>query len=271
MIADCVRSITFTIPGSPGVQVYVEEQNGKLIFTASVIEAGGMTADLRGLFFNLNNDSKLAGLIQGGSGGKVTDFDTVGVIDLGQGANMLGAHVPYDVGLEFGTQGIGKDDIKTASFTLSNTANNLTLDDIVNVDFGARLTSVGTSGGLRTDSSKLTATAPAAPDAVDDSYSIFEDGQNSLNDPSKVSEGVKFEVLANGTDADGDTLTITHVEGAQHGTVTIIDGDDADLLVGDAGRHGRPHSRGRRGHGGGRQGYASRREWFWHTEWRDWQ
>ena len=236
-MSHCVRSITFTIPGSltsPDVQVYVEELNGKLVFTASVIESGGKTADLRGLFFNLNDDSKLAGLTHSGSGGKVTDFDTVNVIDLGQGANMQGVHDPYDVGLEFGREGIGKDDIKTATFTLSNTANNLTLDDIAQVDFGARLTSVGNIGGLRDDGSKLTATAPAAPDAKDDSYSIYEDGQSGLNDPSKVSEGVKFEVLTNDTDADGDTLTITSVEGAQHGTVTIIDGDDADLLVGDA-------------------------------------
>jgi hypothetical protein len=64
-------------------------------------------------------------------------------IDLGNGANMQGAASPFDVGLEFGTQGIGKDDIQSTSFTLSNTDNNLTLDDIAHVQFGARLASIG--------------------------------------------------------------------------------------------------------------------------------
>jgi hypothetical protein len=80
----------------------------------------------------------------------------------------------------------------------------------------------------------LKPTVNEPPDAKDDSYSIYEDGQSGLNDPSKVSAGVKFNVLANDTDDDGDKLTITNVRGARHGTVTIIDGKDADLLPGDA-------------------------------------
>ena len=81
---------------------------------------------------------------------------------------------------------------------------------------------------------KLTVIAPAAPDAVADSYSIFEDGQSGLADPSTVPEGVLFSVLANDTDADGNTLTITDVHGALHGTTQIVDGADADSLPGDA-------------------------------------
>jgi hypothetical protein len=235
---DCVRSISFIIPGNgtaPDVQVYAEEgPGGTLNFTVTVLASPGMTADLRGLFFDVADGGKLAGLSQSGSGGKVTDFDTVDVIDLGNGANMQGKASPFDVGLEFGTQGIGKDDIQTASFTLSNAAGDLTLDDIAQVEFGARLTSVGAPGGRREGSAKLTTIAPAAPDANDDSYSIFEDGQSGLGDPSKTTEGVVFEVLDNDTDADGDTLTITHVFGAMYGTVTIVDGDDADSDPGDA-------------------------------------
>ncbi|MFC6585631.1 Ig-like domain-containing protein [Sulfitobacter aestuariivivens] len=90
------------------------------------------------------------------------------------------------------------------------------------------------TGGERDGSGKLTTIAPAAPDAQDDSYSIFEDGQSGLDDPASVPEGVVFEVLDNDTDADGDTLSVTHVFGAMHGTVTIIDGDDPDDLPGDA-------------------------------------
>lgn len=234
---DCERSITFVLPGGtgvPGVEVMAVEDGGALKFTVKVLTAGGLIGDLRGLFFNVNSASKLAGLTVTGDGGKVTEYRTGNVIDLGNGANMLGKAKPFDVGLEFGTQGIGKDDIQTASFTLSSTANDLTLDDIAHTLFGARLTSVGQIGGSRADSAKLTVTAPAAPDAHDDAYGIFEDGQDGLNDPSTVPQGVKFEVLANDTDADGDKLAVTHVEGALHGTAAIIDGDDPDLLPGDA-------------------------------------
>ena len=235
---DCVRSITFIIPGvggAPDVQVLAVEVDGTIEFTIDVLTtADGVTADLRGLFFDVANPSLLSALDATGS--EVTDFDTDDVIDLGQGANMHGAADPFDVGVEFGQAGIGKNkgDIQTASFTLSNLAGDLTLDDIAQVEFGARLTSVGQMGGDRVGSAKLTTVAPAAPDAVDDDYTIFEDGQDGLDDPSDVSEGVVFNVLDNDTDADGDTLTITEVHDVMNGTVEIIDGDDADLLPGDA-------------------------------------
>lgn len=149
---------------------------------------------------------------------------------------MHGAASPFDVGVEFGGPGIGnnKGDIQTTSFVLSNTAGDLTLDDIARVEFGARITSVGPLGGSREGSAKLVTISPAAPDAMDDAYDIFEDGQSGLDDPSAVSEGVVFNVLANDSDADGDTLRVMHVFGAEHGTVEIIDGDDADALPGDA-------------------------------------
>jgi Bacterial Ig domain len=224
----CVRSITFDIPGkagAPGIRIYVEESAGTLMFTVNVLGAGGgLPGDLRGLFFDLNDDSKLAGLAATGSS-KITGFDTHDVIDLGNGVNMQGAASPFDVGIKFGTPGKAKDDIQSVSFTLSNSAGNLTLDDIAHAEFGARTTSTG---------AKLTTIAPAAPNAVNDAYNIFEDGQSGPNDPSTVPEGVLFAVLANDTDADGNTLTITSAFGALHGTVQIVDGADADSLAGDA-------------------------------------
>ena len=235
---ECVRSITFIIPGIgglPDVEVTAVEADGTIEFSVEVLTTGdGHIADLRGLFFDLNDDLKLAGL--DAAGDDVTDQDIGDVINLGNGANMHGAADPYDFGVEFGKEGIGqgKADIQTTTFVLTNDAGDLTLDDIAQVEFGARITSVGLPGGLREGSGKLTTVAPAAPDAVDDAYEIFEDGQDGLDDPSDVSEGVLFEVLDNDTDADGDTLTITHVFGAMHGTVEIVDGDDPDLLPGDA-------------------------------------
>jgi len=239
----CDRSITFTIPGSstsPGVQITAVEDSGKIDFTVDVQNNPLLTADLRGLFFHLADESKLTGLTYSGGNSLITGFQAKAnsVIDLGNGDNMNGAvKGGFDVGFAFGEEGIGKGKLDIhdpVSFTLSNTANNLTLDDIAHTLFGARLTSVGSPTGARNDSSKLTVTSPAAPNAVDDSFSIYEDGQAGLNSPSHTPQGQLFEVLANDTDADGDKLTITDVSGSQHGTLKIVDGSDLDTLPGDA-------------------------------------
>jgi Bacterial cadherin-like domain len=105
-------------------------------------------------------------------------------------------------------------------FTL-DAKQNLTLDDIAHVLFGARLTSVG---------DKLVFLAPAAPDAKDDTFGgapnkIFEDGASGLDSPSTTPVPVSLAVLANDTDEDvGDVLTFT-ITGFDvnptHGTVAI--------------------------------------------------
>ncbi|KQP85398.1 Ig-like domain-containing protein [Methylobacterium sp. Leaf117] len=237
------RSIRFTIPGSassPGLEVFIVEDEGKLIFTLDVQDSSKLTADLRGLFFNFADPGKLAGLSYTGGGGLIAGLQAKAgkVSDLGHGVNMNGAvKSGFDAGLEFGGPGIGKNKADISgpiTFMLDNAAHNLTLDDVANTLFGARLTSVGSPTGARNDSAKLTVVAPAAPDARDDSYSLFEDGQSGLDKPSHTSVGTLFQVLSNDTDADGDKLAITFIEGVQHGTAVIVDGNDADILVGDA-------------------------------------
>lgn len=223
---DFQRSISFEITGakqSPSVAVNVVEVDGSLVFTLDVMSPKNLVSDLRGLFFDFNGSSKLADLTY--EGPDVTVFDTGGVINLGTGVTMKGAASPFDVGLAFGTAGIGIDGIHSTTFTLSHPSEQLTLDDIANVQFGARLTSTG---------DKLLVMAPAAPDAINDVYTIYEDGQPDLSTPSTVPAGQLFELLANDTDADGDILTITAVQGALHGTVQIVDGADADIIAGDA-------------------------------------
>jgi Bacterial Ig domain len=239
----CPRTITFTIPGAngnPGVQVTAVEhqengvKNGTIDFTVDVLG----NADLRGLFFHLADETKLTGLaVSGEDVGLITNFahQANSVLNLGQGAEMNGAASPFDVGIRWGTPGPNPDFINfPVDFTLSNAANNLTLDDIAHVEFGARLVVVGGKDA------KITTIAPAAPDAVDDNApppTIFEDGASGFGDPSHVPLGVTglIKVLANDSDADlNDILTITDTHGAQHGTVQIVDGPDADLLPGDA-------------------------------------
>jgi hypothetical protein len=237
------RTINFTIPGStgvPGVNVKIVEDEGRLIFTVDVLDSSKLTADLRGLFFKFADPAKLAGLTYYGGGGLISSMQAKAgkVSDLGNGVNMNGAvKGGFDAGLEFGGAGIGKNKLDVSgpvTFTLDNASHNLTLDDVANTLFGARLTSVGLPSGARNDSAKLTFVAPAAPNARDDTYSIFEDGQGGLDKPSHTPKGTLLQVLSNDTDADGDKLTITSIEGVKHGTAVIVDGNDADTLVGDA-------------------------------------
>jgi hypothetical protein len=226
MTEDCVRSITFEIPGKNanhgGVQVYAEEHDGTIVFTIQSL--GG--DDIRGFFFHLADESLLGGLQFSSLDPSIveTRVGNDNVIDMGNGANMRGAvRDGFDVGLEFGTPGAGHDVITgPVSFTLGHATQDLTLDDIAHVLFGARMTSSG---------AKITEVSPAAPDAIDDDFNIFEDGQSGFTDPSHVPEAVLFDVLANDTDADGDTLEITDAYGALHGTVQIVDDPLGDYIL----------------------------------------
>jgi hypothetical protein len=213
-MTDCVRSITFTIPGKSGVKVKMTEQSdGTILFELETL--GSKPADLRGLFFDVQDAALLSKLVFTGADITSTQVADDQVTDLGHGANMKGkGHPTFDVGVEFGTPGVGHDDITTTSFVLStNDGSALTLDDMAQVEFGARTTSNG---------QKLVTVAPAAPDANDDAIAIFEDGTSGLDMPSTVPAPVAFQVLSNDTDADGDPLTITDIDdGPAHGTAVI--------------------------------------------------
>lgn len=220
----CPRQITFHIPGNPGVTVTATEVDGALQFTVVADETTNAVPDLRGLFFDIN-EGKMAGLTVSGdsavTGSRVAEDS---VLDLGHGTNMNGkTNDGFDIGIEFGTAGRGREAVGDVSFTISNAAGDLTLDDIAHQRFGARLDGVGGGTGPRDGgATKLLGTAPAAPDATDDVIAIFEDGASGLNDPSKTPSPVVLNVLANDTDGDGDPLTITSIhEQPAHGTISI--------------------------------------------------
>jgi VCBS repeat-containing protein len=95
---------------------------------------------------------------------------------------LLGSDGGYDVGIEIGASGIGRDDVRSFSFTLASSLRALTLDDFANVDFGLRITSVGqdTNGdGIidtsRSLSSKLGETTFDPITARDDELGVLED------------------------------------------------------------------------------------------------
>lgn len=231
------RQITFTIAGRPGVLVTATENGvGDLDFTLDVSNARGRVGDLGHLYFDMA-DSKLPGLSYSSKDGFFTQMQVkpTSLLDVLGGRNMgVPFRKGYDVGIEWGREGIGRGrgDIDTVQYTLSNAARNLTLDDIAHQRFEARLTSVGMARGSRTGTDTISTIAPAAPDARDDTYTIFEDNARGLDDPSKTPSTFKMAVLTNDTDADGDALTITAIRAQpEHGTISIVDGGKSLLYT----------------------------------------
>lgn len=198
-----MRYINFTIDGgNQDILVRMEEQaDGSVRITLTV---DGKPADIRGLFFDVNDSALLANLLV--SGANVTSYKVMdeGVMDLGHGVNMHGGgRDPFDVGVEFGSPGNGKDVVSDTSIVLTSLTGDLTLDDLALIDFGVRLTGGGAPP-------KLVMTSPAAPDAIDDNL-------NATEDTTSI-----YTVLANDTDADGTgDFMITSVSDPEHGTATI--------------------------------------------------
>jgi hypothetical protein len=226
----CPRQVSFEIPGLVGVQVTATENAGSLDFTVDALDSSTLTGDLRGLFFQFN-ESKLGTLQVTGGDGLITgvQIDANAVINLGNGNNMIGAASPFDVGIAFGTPGIGQgDDISgPVHFTLTDAAHDLTTDDFAHLQFGARVTSIGdpAAPNQRKDSEKSVAAAPAAPKAHDDIVTIYEDDASGLDDPRHTPSAVLFNVLGNDV-ADGPLSVIAFHDGPSHGTVQIAPNGD---------------------------------------------
>jgi len=226
----CPRQIIFELPGNPGVLVTATERDGEIDFIIDVENTTSATGDLRALFFHFN-EAKLPGLVISSSESLLTETRVQAnrVLDLGDGATMAGAiKQGFDIGLEWGTPGGKKDDIDfPVTFTLSSATTDLTLDDFGGKLFGAKLDSVGGPGGLRKQTSKLTTTAPWAPDAKDDKFDIYEDGAAGLNSPSKTPQALIFDVTADhgygpDFDGDGDPLTVVAIHDEDpHATIAI--------------------------------------------------
>ena len=163
-MSDTSRSMTFTIEGDVSVRITVTEDGaGGLVFDLAVIDDTGLTADLNGLFFDFGDASLVDGLLADGAEITNTAFEYDGVDNLGGGVNIKGDLVNdtdrYDAGVRLGTSGMAKDDIQTTSFTLTHETEALTLEDVANMDFAVRLTSVGEIDGDRDGSLKWTMAA----------------------------------------------------------------------------------------------------------------
>jgi hypothetical protein len=156
-----MASLSFSIDGGASLNVTLTElEDGSIRFDLQ--NAGELLADLRGLFFDTTNSSLLSSLSVVGTDVTASAFRDDAVVNLGGGVTMSGAG-NFDIGVAFGTAGIGKDDIDGTSFVLKSSTGALTLADFAGAAFGVRFTSVGEEGD-REDSLKLVTTAPPVPD-----------------------------------------------------------------------------------------------------------
>ncbi|MEH2144582.1 PEP-CTERM sorting domain-containing protein [Nostoc sp.] len=138
--------------------------SGKVQFKVDYLSTGSNTiADIRGVFFNILDDTLLSGLQLAGTDVTSKQFGPAGTINsVGSGSNNLnGGGGSFDAGVEIGQEGIGqgKGDIQSTIFTLSHSSKALTLAQFSQQNFGVRLMSVG-SGSNRNESSKLKGQAP---------------------------------------------------------------------------------------------------------------
>lgn len=216
---------TDTTP-QPKIRVTLEENgSGGILMTVAV--EGTLKADLRGLFFDVADESLLKSLSIKTTNAKDARNNTEfrqgddSVRDLGDGANMnglLGSDNGFDAGVEIGTSGIGKDDVDSFSFVLSSTTRGLSLADFANVDFGVRSTSVGAAGSSRSASSKLLEKGMSVLDAANDSDSIDENeshtGNVLTNDRTGLPQGDVLSVTGWTGGALGQAVTLANTEGA---------------------------------------------------------
>jgi len=165
----------FLVEGDVNVGVsMIELDDGSIQVTLDVLSDTGEIGDLRGLFFSLNDDSLTDGLTITGADVTNTQTDANSVTNLGSGTNMNGAVVheagKFDAAVEFGTEGMSDDDIRTTTFIISHDSEALTLEDFAGQPVGIRLTSVGEEDGDREASLKLLG------------YANFEGGEDECCD-----------------------------------------------------------------------------------------
>jgi hypothetical protein len=172
--ADMITQIATAFTGDPA-QVQVTLRDGANVTLAGSVaidlKVVGPQADLRGLFLNTLDESLLPGLLISGTNVTSVVKSANSVTDLGGGANIH-PEGPFDIGIELGTPGIGKDDLSSVTVTLKSPVRALKIADFFTVPdpvtpagshallLAVRVTSV-LVGRERSGSSKLGIDAPS--------------------------------------------------------------------------------------------------------------
>lgn len=182
-----MADLTYTITGDVNVLVHVlENGDGTLTVSLEVLDDTGSIGDLNAFFFDLADDSLTESILIEGADVTGVALNQDGVVKVDNYTNMNGEVVKdlgkFDGGVQFGTAGIGEDDIRSTSFTMSIEGGSLSLADLNFQDVGVRLTSVGEEGGSRDGSLKLGGTLEDEPtdpstdpviEALDDYITVY--------------------------------------------------------------------------------------------------
>lgn len=243
-----MTSTTFTLTGDVSVQITVTElDDGSLKFDLFVTEDTGSIGDLNALYLDILDDTLVDGLSVSGTDVTGEKFKADSVTKIDNFTNINGEVVKdygkFDLGVQFGTSGIGTDDIQSTSFILSHDTTALTIDMFTGQDAAVRLTSVGEIDGSRDDSSKIGGTLepeePTGPVhlANDDSMTVSNNETFSEfeNDPDPL-DGFAFSLLENDTtdgalylgdvlQGDGMDLPLTDPLTGSNGGLLILNAD----------------------------------------------
>jgi hypothetical protein len=224
-----MASVSYIIEGGVDTRItFTELPDGSVDVRVEVLGTSGSIGDLRGLFLDVRDESILDDLIIDGADVTASAIKANGVTKVdggnnvnGEVANSLGK---FDFGLSFGSNGIGKDDIRDTTFNLSlDSGEPLTLADLISGDIALRYTSVGEEGGSRAGSLKIAGDLENQPPvATDDSAKICADEPLTIN------------LLEGDSDPDGDTLTVTSISDDDEtvgvgGSLTLADGATVTL------------------------------------------
>lgn len=222
------RSITFTIEGPVDTLIKIEEQSdGSLKFEVEVLGSGQL-GDLRGIFFDLADlDASATDFSVTGIDGSEdiigsTKFAEEGVDRVLKDVNVKGSVLKeqgkFDGGIEFGTSGIGKDDVSSTSFILSADVP-LSLDSFDLGDFALRYTSVGDEDG-RDDSAKIAGDASGV--ARNDAWEVDENSMGTVDLLANDTNGTQEDGTRKTVISTSDSLgSLSAVAGGFERTVTI--------------------------------------------------
>ena len=154
-----LRTLTFVIEGDINTEFTLSEQADGTIKVDVSITDSALIGDLRGVFFDISADWMTDGITITGDDvtAYVTDEDGVKKVSNSVNINgeILNTYGKFDVGVEFGTNGISNDDIQSTSFTIASADGPLSLDLFEAQDFALRYTSVGEEDGARDGSLKI--------------------------------------------------------------------------------------------------------------------
>ncbi|SDY90031.1 hypothetical protein SAMN05444004_10435 [Jannaschia faecimaris] len=155
-----MSSFSYDITGGDvTVRVIITEMDGGLTFDLEVLGDSGTIGDLNALYLDILDDDLTEGLSVTGTDVTAFEFDADAVTKVDNFTTIKGEVLKefgaFDMGVQFGTQGIGDDDIQSTSFFLSHETETLEIEDFLMQDSAVRLTSVGEIDGERDGSLKI--------------------------------------------------------------------------------------------------------------------